>query len=110
MAASLGMTALRGLAAASAAAAALALASCSDGGPSLPSLATGSASSEAMPGTTPDLREGGNPFQDNTAQALSGRTVIANPTVAEIMQPPSSLPEMALGRPDAPVTFIKYAS
>lgn len=35
--------------------------------------------------------------------------MIANPTVAEIMLP-GPLPEMAQGRPDAPVTIIQYAS
>ena len=37
------------------------------------------------------------------------RQVIAKPTHAEIMQV-GTLPEMAFGRPDAPVTIIKYAS
>ena len=35
--------------------------------------------------------------------------MIANPSIDEIMKP-GELPEMALGRPDAPVTIIQYAS
>src|SRR5262249_503687 len=37
------------------------------------------------------------------------RQVIANPSIEEVMKP-GPLPEMALGRDDAPVTIIKYAS
>ena len=36
--------------------------------------------------------------------------MIANPTLAEVMQPAGPLAEMALGREDAPVTLIQYAS
>ena len=50
-----------------------------------------------------------NPFADQTATAPGGREVIANPAVAEIMQP-GPLPEMAQGRTDAPVTIVQYAS
>ena len=35
--------------------------------------------------------------------------MIENPSIAEIMQP-GELPEMALGRADAPVTIVQYAS
>lgn len=38
-----------------------------------------------------------------------GRVVIQSPSVAEVMQT-GTLPDMAWGRPDAPVTLIKYAS
>jgi protein-disulfide isomerase len=51
-----------------------------------------------------------NPFTDASAQATREREVIANPTVAEIMQSASDLPEIAVGRADAPVTIIKYES
>jgi protein-disulfide isomerase len=37
------------------------------------------------------------------------RQVIANPAVADVMKT-GTLPETAFGRPDAPVTIIKYAS
>jgi protein-disulfide isomerase len=81
------------------------------GGPSMPSLAVGGiASGSASGGTaTPDRMEG-NPFVDGSSAAPMGREVIAKPTLAEVMQPAGSLPEMALGRADAPVTVIKYAS
>lgn len=51
-----------------------------------------------------------DPFRDASSAATPGREVIANPTVAEIMQPASNLPEIAIGRVDAPVTIIKYKS
>ena len=51
-----------------------------------------------------------NPFADNEGSADIGRRhVIENPTVADVMKP-GPLPEMSLGRSDAPVTIIKYAS
>jgi protein-disulfide isomerase len=53
--------------------------------------------------------EGFNPFNDPTAAPAGGREVIANPSVAEVMQT-GELPEMAQGRADAPVTIIQYAS
>ena len=51
-----------------------------------------------------------NPFSSGGAQPITGRQVIANPTLAEVMQPSSSLAEIGVGRADAPVTIIKYAS
>ncbi len=85
------------------------LAACG-GNLSPPSLVTGKAASETnASGGTADRMEG-NPFHDSTALTLTGRSVIASPTLSEIMQPASSLPEMSLGRADAPVTIIKYAS
>jgi protein-disulfide isomerase len=51
-----------------------------------------------------------DPFGDKNAQSVAPeRVVIASPSLAEVMQP-GPLPEMALGRADAPVTIIKYAS
>jgi len=58
---------------------------------------------------TADRMEG-NPFVDGASAALAPREVIANPTLAEVMQSASDLPEMSMGRADAPVTVIKYAS
>lgn len=49
-----------------------------------------------------------NPFVDHTERA-GGRVVIENPTIRDVMQP-GPLPERAVGREDAPVTVIKYAS
>jgi protein-disulfide isomerase len=89
---------------------ALGLGACSGGGLTPPSLSAGSTAGDAgSSGSTAD-QTGGNPFQDGAAVSLAGRTVIAKPTLAEIMQPAGNLPEMSLGRPDAPVTIIKYAS
>lgn len=51
-----------------------------------------------------------NPLTGEVAEKPPcGRDVIANPTVAEIMQT-GPLPEMAWGRADAPVTVVKYMS
>ena len=51
-----------------------------------------------------------NPFGENDGDTVvRQRQVIENPTIAQIMKP-GPLPERALGRADAPVTIIKYAS
>ncbi|MGQ0673026.1 MAG: DsbA family protein [Hyphomicrobium sp.] len=50
-----------------------------------------------------------NPFGDPTAQPVGGRVIIEQPTRADIMAP-GPIPEMALGRNDAPVTIVQYAS
>lgn len=50
-----------------------------------------------------------NPFADPAATPAGGREVIKDPTIADIMLP-GPLPEMAQGRPDAPVTIVQYAS
>ncbi len=50
-----------------------------------------------------------NPFADETTADIKRRQVIENPTLAQVMQP-GPLPEMSLGRADAPVTIIKYVS
>jgi len=49
-----------------------------------------------------------DPFKQPSA-AVGGREVIKDPSIAEIMQA-GTLPEMSLGRADAPVTIIKYMS
>ncbi len=49
-----------------------------------------------------------DPFAQNTGYRPA-REVIKNPSLAEIMKP-GPLPEMSVGRADAPVTIIKYAS
>jgi protein-disulfide isomerase len=49
-----------------------------------------------------------NPFAEPGAPP-AGREVIENPTIADVMQP-GALPEISMGRPDAPVTIIKYMS
>jgi protein-disulfide isomerase len=88
-----------------------ALAGCTGEGPTLGNLGPGEPATTAalQTGTTPDA-PAYNPFSDQPASAAAGRReVIANPSVADIMQP-GELPEMGLGRADAPVTIIKYAS
>lgn len=50
-----------------------------------------------------------NPFAGPTDVAPGGREVIQNPTMADVMMT-GPLPEMSLGRPDAPVTIVQYAS
>ncbi len=52
---------------------------------------------------------GFNPFADQPSAPSGRREIIKNPTIAEIMQT-GSLPEMAFGRADAPVTIVQYAS
>lgn len=91
------------------AAAALLLAGCSgDGGLSAAGLEAAS-STQALPGATADKPQF-NPFGNAAHQATGGREVIATPTIAEIMQPASDLPEIVLGNANAPVTIIKYES
>jgi protein-disulfide isomerase len=89
---------------------AAALAGCTGEGPTLGSLATGEPATTAalQAGTSPDV-PGYNPFNEQPASAVGRREVIENPSIAEIMQP-GELPEMALGRADAPVTIVQYAS
>lgn len=92
----------------------LALAGCSaesllPGGAATTTQTTASVSSDDPMAAAPAKAESFNPFKDPTADTTGGRVVIANPTLDEVMKP-GPLPEMALGRPDAPVTIIKYAS
>jgi protein-disulfide isomerase len=84
---------------------AAALAGCSgDVGMIAASGAPRAASTEA----TPDAA-GFDPFGERVITAVGRREVIEHPTLAEIMAP-GDLPEMALGRRDAPVTIVQYAS
>lgn len=50
-----------------------------------------------------------NPFGDPNAAGPGGRKIIANPSTADIFAP-GPLPEMAVGRADAPLTIVQYAS
>ncbi len=52
---------------------------------------------------------GFNPFGEHGSGYRPARQVIDSPSLAEVMQP-GPLPEMAIGRADAPVTIIEYAS
>lgn len=89
-------------------AAAAALAGCSGEGGLSPGLLASAApvSTDGTGQTTVDKRF--NPFDDR-GEIPPERVVIANPTLAEVNQP-GPLPEMSLGRADAPVTIIEYAS
>jgi len=51
-----------------------------------------------------------NPFTDVTGVQAGGREVIAQPTMADILAPAGGLPEISIGRADAPVTIVQYAS
>lgn len=92
----------------------LALAGCSGNTATLPELASaegGAASSSPFPDTAPKKRVdtpimGLSDIPDGTS---GGREVIANPSDAEIMKT-GTLPDMSIGRADAPVTIIEYAS
>jgi protein-disulfide isomerase len=59
--------------------------------------------------TTKTADGGFNPFDPPPNGTAGAREVIETPTTAEIMQT-GTLPEMAFGRAEAPVTIIKYAS
>jgi protein-disulfide isomerase len=64
----------------------------------------------AAPGAvTADAGSATNPLSDAPASSVGPREVIKNPTPAQILQP-GGLPEMSLGRPDAPVVIVQYAS
>jgi len=52
---------------------------------------------------------GFNPYAERPETPPGGRQVIESPTTADVMQT-GSLPEMAFGRADAPVTIVQYAS
>ena len=81
-----------------------ALAGCTGEGPSLPD-AAGPGASLLATADTPAF----NPFNDRPETEIGRREVIANPSIEDVMQP-GELPEMALGRKDAPVTIVQYAS
>lgn len=83
---------------------------CGNASVSLPSMATGGLTSNTAADRTSVDRGESNPFIDGSSHVLASREVIANPTLEEVMRPAGSLPEMSLGRADAPVTIIKYAS
>lgn len=92
-----------------AAIAALALGACGNADvASMGAVGTGSVTMSSDTGSADDSFR--NPFNSGGAQPIAGRQVIANPTLAELMQPSSSLAEITVGRADAPVTIIKYAS
>jgi protein-disulfide isomerase len=90
---------------------ALALAGCSgDAMISLEPATSPALAGTSLVGTTASTPEKSfDPFSNAASTDRPMREVIQNPTLAEVMQP-GPLPEFSLGRPDAPVTIIKYAS
>jgi protein-disulfide isomerase len=88
------------------------LAGCTGEGLTLGNLTSGGEVATAAlqePGTTPDSAVAYNPFNDQPLSSAGRREVMDNPSIADIMQA-GELPEMALGRKDAPVTIVQYAS
>jgi len=81
-------------------------------GNATPDAATSSASSPYGSGPAANATSPINPLSLSghpTDKPPGGREVIQNPTVVDIMKA-GPLPEMSWGRPDAPVTVIKYMS
>ena len=83
------------------------------GGLSIDSGSEGSNGGSVYPnasGTAASSDSGGfNPFEKRPETPPGGRHVIKDPTIAQVMQT-GTLKDMSFGRPDAPVTIIKYAS
>jgi protein-disulfide isomerase len=101
---------MRAIRVAGTALAAALLAGCA-GGLSLPNSPTGLSSAGVSPTASDTKRkEAFNPFRDESFTPSRPRLeVIANPTLEQVMAP-GPLREMWIGRVDAPVTIIKYAS
>jgi protein-disulfide isomerase len=87
-----------------------ALAGCSGEVPLLSTPPEAGATAAAVPvgGATADA-PGFDPFQATPPGPVASRVVLQNPSRGEIMRA-GALPEMALGRSDAPVTIVQYAS
>ena len=83
-----------------------ALAGCSGDVPMI--AAPGAKPNAVSAGATPDAAAF-DPFGERATAADGRREVIVHPSLAEITAP-GDLPEMALGRRDAPVTIVQYAS
>jgi protein-disulfide isomerase len=88
----------------------LVLGACTANVPTLSAAGSGDATAATalQAGTTPDV-PGFNPFSERPPTAAGPREVMQNPSVAEIMKA-GDLPEASLGRQDAPVTIVQYAS
>lgn len=87
--------------------AAVALAGCA-GETSLGEALQATAGTPAAVGASVDQPEF-NPFAEPGGASQPARKIIENPTLADVLQP-GPLPEMAMGRQDAPVTIVEYAS
>jgi protein-disulfide isomerase len=88
-------------------AAAVLIAACTNSG--APAIGGGAVNSAT--GTSGDAPVAGhNPLTEMPDPTAGARQIIQNPTLAEVLAPGPDLPEMYLGRADAPVTIIQYAS
>jgi protein-disulfide isomerase len=83
------------------------LTGCTGEGLTLTSSGAGAPVAEA--GVTPQAAPQFTPFSDGSSIDAGRREVIQNPSLEELLKP-GELPEMALGRKDAPVTVVQYAS
>lgn len=70
---------------------------------------TASAQGSAYESTAPAEAEPFNPFREGPSSDYGRRQVLQNPSLEEVLKT-GPLPEVALGRADAPVTVIKYGS
>jgi protein-disulfide isomerase len=94
-----------------------ALPGCAGDPPSLAQVTSGVSTDDVARGAAfPDAATGPkapdqafNPLAEQASVASGGREVIENPTVTDVMLA-GTLPEMSLGRADAPVTIVQYAS
>lgn len=86
----------------------LALAGCGNSSLQVPSQ-SGTLANTAAVASTAATPKKFNPFADDDSATLGRRLVIEKPTVADVMLN-AGLPERVLGRADAPITVIKYAS
>jgi protein-disulfide isomerase len=84
------------------------MAGCSGDVPLLQPPPTGSTAALEAGGATAD-RPGFDPFQETAPAPTPSRQVLQSPTLADILKT-GELPDMALGRKDAPVTIVQYAS
>ena len=82
------------------------IAACTNSG--APAIGGGAGNTAGMSGDTPVA--GHNPLTEMPDPTAGARQIIQNPTLAEVLAPGPDLPEMYLGRADAPVTIIQYAS
>jgi protein-disulfide isomerase len=97
-------------------AASAALLGCVGDPPSLSALSNGVSSDDTPAGSAypdasgaKDANPSFNPLAEQAATTPGGRQVIDTPTLADIMLT-GRLPEMSLGRANAPVTIVQYAS
>ena len=84
--------------------AAIALAACTNSG--APTIGGTSVTATS----TADSPAGYNPLSDSPDPTAGARQIIENPSLSEVLPAGPDLPEMSLGRTDAPVTIIKYMS